>query len=200
MSKNVSRKVKKSIDKKSASKRLINTAKKAAKKVRNMVVSGPTPDYTKTGVFFFGLNNKPKRYSKKQRKKHKNNMNQINRFYDDLIDERRQNKHRLVTTRREEYNNAIHNALNKKDYKKVKKLINKLYKVDKDYGKSKYPYRLPKYSNYSPIVRKTLKRSKPLQRRSPIPRSSSGSSQYKTPLTSNKKKVKIVKKIKAISV
>ena len=195
VSRNVSKKVKKSIFKKSASKRLMNTAKK----VRNMVVSGPTPNYTNSSVFFFGLDNKPKRYSKKQRKKHIYNMNQINRFYDDLIDERRQNKDRLVTTRREEYNNAIHNALNKKDYKEVKKLINKLYKVDKDYGKSKYPYRLPKYSNYSP-VRRTLKRSKPLRRSSPIPKSSSGSSQYKTPLSSNKKKVKIVKKIKAISV
>jgi hypothetical protein len=194
MSKNVSRKVKKSIVKKSASKRLKN----AAKKVRNMVVPVATPDYTNTSMFFFGLDTKPKKYSEKHRKKHKNKMNQINRFYDDLIKERSNNQNRLVTARREEYNNAIHNALNKKDYKNVKKLINKLYKVDKDYGKLKYPYRLPKYSNYSP-VRRTLKRSKPLPS-SPIPKSSSGSSQYKTPLTSNKKKVKIVKKIKAISV
>jgi len=195
VSKNVSRKVKKSIVKKSARKRLMNTAKK----VINMVVSGPTPDYRKRG-FFPGLDNEPKTYSKKQRKKHKNKMNQINRFYDDLIYERRQNQNRLVTARREAYNNAIHNALKKKDYNNVKKLINKLYKVDKDYGKSNYPNRLPRYPNNSPNVGRTLKRSKPLQRRSPIPISSSGSSQYKTSLSSNKKKVNIVKKTKASSV
>ena len=56
MPKNVSRKLKKSIVKKSASKRLMNTAKKTAKKIRNQMVPAATPDYTERD-FFPGLYN-----------------------------------------------------------------------------------------------------------------------------------------------